>query len=323
MGSFALANPPGNELSKVTCMAIVLCARTKTQPVGLCSIVLALLLSAVPSSSQSRLVAADHEGARWNPPVWTGELTFLAVNSLLGGVTAGVRQEWQGGSFRDGFTRGSFGGILVYAGRRVSTQQFGGAGLLGRELSALGVSVVANASERRPTFERLFLPVGPLHIYLDRARPRPVQIKLDAVTVFSTMQAALQPELRFDAAASVSAGAPVFRAPRRRLIVGGDTVHGFVRGGTIFLSGILPADRAQRTFPHERVHVLQNDFAFLAWSDPVERWLANRSPVGRILYRHIDVGLVGAAVPWAFYYLFGVESGSQLGEIEAYYLEGR
>lgn len=84
---------------------------------------------------------------------------------MLGGLTAGIVQRLRGGSFSDGFARGAVGGAVAYAGRRIAAERFDGAGLLGRQVGAVGASVVRNASERRPSLERLFFPAGPLHVY--------------------------------------------------------------------------------------------------------------------------------------------------------------
>ena len=44
-------------------------------------------------------------------------------------------------------------------------------------------------------------------------------------------------------------------------------------------------------FAHERVHVVQDDFSFLTWGDPLEGLLSDRLPGGPWIRRHLDLGL--------------------------------
>jgi hypothetical protein len=230
-------------------------------------------------------------------PRWTGDLAVLGANAALGGLTAGLAQHLAGGSFRDGFTRGFFGGVVIYGGKRVAAERFPGAGLLGRELAAVGTSVVDNAAAGRGTLERLVLPVWIGRLYIDRGagegRMR-VTPRLDAMAAFWTLNGVLEDDLSFDAGATLSAGTPVFRTFNQLISLGDDeAAAGLTAAGVVFLSDIPAFGEflGPRNFAHERVHVLQMDQVFLHWTRPVERRLIGMVPGTDGLLRHVDLNL--------------------------------
>ena len=51
----------------------------------------------------------------------------------------------------------------------------------------------------------------------------------------------------------------------------------------------LEGEGHRRALAHERVHVVQYDFAFLAWSQPAEARAAEHSPALTTLSRYVDV----------------------------------
>jgi hypothetical protein len=252
-----------------------------------------------------------------------GDVAFLSSNALLGGLTAGILQKLDGGAFRDGFTRGALGGAVTYAGRRVSAEHFYGAGLLGRQVSALGATVVRNAGEGRPGLERLVVPVGPVRLHIDRSDGFQLFPRVALRDLVWTMSFILHSETEFDWSASFSAGAPVFNSPLRSFVSrDGDEVDGVQSGGVIGLSDV--SDEKRRTaFAHERIHVLQNDFALLVWSDPVERRILERPGWVRDLTRYFEPGVAFPAVRGAVFEIFDVEHADQPGEIEAKFLDRR
>ena len=222
-------------------------------------------------------------------PTWVGEFTTLSANALLGGLTAGVVQKVRGGSFQDGFTRGALGGSVVYLGKRVSVERFDGAGFAGRELAAVGTSIVRNAAEGEGSLERLMLPIGPVRLYVSPGAATPVQAKVDVMTLFWTGYAVVAPELSFDVQSSLSAGTPVFRVADRLLVFRGDTAHaaGLALGGTLLLSDVQGID-TRETFAHERIHVIQNDQLFYSLVDPLEGWAVRKIPGGSRINQWVD-----------------------------------
>src|SRR5690606_21966 len=255
----------------------------------------------------------------WTAPRWAGHVTFLGANAMLGGLTAGIAQRLRGGSFSDGFTRGALGGAVAYAGRRIAAERFDGAGLLGRQVGAVGASVVRNASERRPSLERLFFPAGPLHVYWDRGDDGGVQVKVDGCTLAVLLTAIYQSELEFDLGRSLSAGAPVFWAPGRNLLVQGEPMGGFAPAGVILLSG----DKRPGTggiFAHERMHVLQRDFLFYSWGGPLEGWALRRTSMGSAIYRYFAPGVTADLFGFGLTRLMDIDRNDDPIEVEAGFL---
>jgi hypothetical protein len=226
-----------------------------------------------------------------------GHLTVLGINAALGGLTAGIRQELRGGSFWRGFAAGAAGGGAIYAGKWVSAEPFWGAGLAGRQVAAVGASVVRNASEGRAPLEQLMLPVGPVRFYVDRGSGWSTRAKLDLLGAGVLAYQAFSADSRFDGAATVSAGTPVFVTEVARR----PGWHGNNTAGVILLreddSGVL-IDLAgregvvERVFAHERIHLLQYDQAVHTLGAPFEAWLLRRVPGGGWISRNLDVGLI-------------------------------
>jgi hypothetical protein len=269
------------------------------------------------------LAAQPHREARPPAPNWTGDLAVASANGLIGGVTAGLMQKMSGGSFQDGFTRGMLGGAVTYGGKRLAVQSFFGAGLAGREVAAVGSSMVRAAAASRPFFQQTMLPVGPVHVYIEREEGLRVHAKLDAYTLGWMTYAALTPELKWDAKRSLSAGAPVFLARDRLIVAGRDSSEaaGHTVAGTILLSDIPAAFDLNTNFAHERVHVLQNDQMFLLWTEPAKQWALSKVPGGKTLSRYVDFNLSPAVTE-----LLGLafpEYHSKPWELEAIYLTER
>ena len=222
-------------------------------------------------------------------PRWAGEFAALSANGMLGGLTAGVTRKLRGGSFRDGFVYGLLGGAASWAGKRVAAERFRGAGLLGREVSAAGASLVRNAGDARPLLDRLWLPIGPLWLELGGAGKR-VRARLDVAAAAWTLYAVAEPELELDGGASLSSGAFVFRTHGKLLRTNGDNdAAGTANGGIIFLADI-PAYGdafAERAAAHERIHVLQEDQLAIQWTDPALRWAADRARLPSVANRFL------------------------------------
>jgi hypothetical protein len=232
------------------------------------------------------------------PRASTGPLVeTAAINVALGAVTAGGLRVLRGGSVRQGLESGlagAAGGALVYAGKCVSVQYWDGAGFAGREIAAVGSSMVWNASAGRGVVDRLVLPIGPVRLYVAADRGLRVTPKLDLSSTVAIAVAALNGGVDWER--SVSAGAPVFyrSEPYAREQVKGQHAAGVITyrdplGRRDFGEGNL------RTLGHEQVHVIQRDQSFLFWSEPAEEALLGSTRVGRALRRHLDIGFDVAA----------------------------
>jgi hypothetical protein len=224
-------------------------------------------------------------------PGWAGQVSALGTNVLLGGLTAGLWQELRGGSFRDGFTRGALGGAFNYAGKQVAGRKFEGAGLVGRELAAVGSSVIRNASEARPTFQQLSFPLGPMRLHVNPSSWR-FDASLDVAGAAWLAWSIAEPELEFSVSESLSAGAPVFQTRNRLIVHRASRVHGggFTLDGVVLQSDI-PAwgtPFLQRALAHERIHVIQGDQISHTLIEPGTEWVMGKIPYGRRIGQRLD-----------------------------------
>lgn len=263
------------------------------------AVVLSLLVhpSAVGGQSEyNRDSARPYDGAAL--PTWAGEAVLLGTNAALGGVSAGIFRELRGGSFWEGLRDGALGGAIAYAGKRITVERFEGAGLLGREIAAVGSSIVRNASAGQPALAEVVLPIGVGRLYLRRHYASAGaglrhHFKFDLPTLITTAYLAARSDADLDLGASLSAGAPVFVTSEYSSPWGW---VGYQAAGAVWLRDDTDAAddsnlRRPPVLAHERVHVLQYDFAFLAWGDPAEQWLTDRLPGGEWIDHHLDLGV--------------------------------
>jgi len=165
--------------------------------------------------------------------------------------------------------------------------------------------MVRNASELRPVLQHLVLPVGPLRVHLDRSGASALpgtRVKIDLNNVVMTAYAMTRRELDLDLGSSISAGAPVFRAPGYFFgEEGADSAlaSGTVSESTIFLSEVTWRTREEdrEIFAHERVHILQRDQLFLTLADPAGERLIHTVPVLRRLDKYVDIHFTGFIFP--------------------------
>lgn len=287
-------------------------------PASLLLVPLVLALAA-PSSASPQPVP-DH-GSEWATD-GVGEVAFLGINALVGGLTAGVWQELSDGSFEDGFAGGALGGSVVYVGKRISAESFAGAGFLGRDVAAVGTSVVRNASDGRPLLDSLALPVGPLRLHLSPRTPADVRVEVDLRDLYWITYGVIEDRLHLEAGESLSAGAPVFQADRTLLGSNDRPVRGgTVGGGVVVLSPLSRGDR-EVTAAHERVHVLHHDFFYHAWFRPLEDHLARMLPADGLVGR-VDYDLAHPVLRVGAYATGWGDAFDAPTEAEAEFLEGR
>jgi hypothetical protein len=247
--------------------------------------VLGTILLGPPAHAQQPRCAFNDGCAAW----WAEEIAVVGANVLLGGLTAGIWQELRGGSFQDGFTRGAFGGVLGYAGKRIVTGNFPGAGLLGREVAAVGHSVVRNAAEGRGTFSRVGLPLLFLPARLQLGQwGHDAPVRIDVVAFWYFAYGLVEPKLELDWGRSLSWGAAVFASNGYDFHQGGSTVPALAGVGTIFVNrDLLATADASWIAAHERVHVAQADLVPLAWGDAADDWLESQVPALASLSRFV------------------------------------
>lgn len=227
-------------------------------------------------------------------PRWVGDFAALSANVFLGGITAGVARRLDGGSFRDGFIDGLAGGAAVWAGKRVAAERFDGAGLLGRQVNAVGVSMVRNAGFGRPLLHTLTLPIGPVGLEWATG-DHTFHARVDPIALGWLAYGVAERELHFDFGESVSAGTPIFRTRDRILRFGDEGVHaaGVTSAGVILVADVpgYGDEFTRRALAHERVHVLQQDHIAEWWVLPLTRAVLERVPVARDASPYVAVNL--------------------------------
>jgi len=257
---------------------------------------LLLLLAAAPVAGQfpNETPSRDTIVYGVSAPRWAGHLTAATTNVLIGGLTGGIFQELRGGSFKDGFTRGALGGGFTYAGKATAARRFDGAGLLGRQVAAVGSSIIRNAGEGKATFAQLDLPIGPVFLHVT-PRTRDVRASLDAIGAAYVVYGIVEPELAFDVGETLSAGAPVFRTDNKIIAYRPNRSHagGYTMAGVILQSYVPGWGKPflERVLGHERVHVEQEDQVFLTLIAPVQQWLFGKLPAGDRIARMVGLNL--------------------------------
>lgn len=214
---------------------------------------------------------------------------LVLANAGIGAVTAAANRWFRGERGFAALRDGAIGGALAYGGKRLAVERFTGAGFAGRQVGAIGHSVIRNAGDRRPLLRRLVLPVGPFRLYV---RPDSVRLRarIDLPTTVYALLASLN-DNDLDLHASLSSGAMVFKSGRRPLSDSeGRCLAGFALGGVIVMNDIarLGTDNRNPGYAHERVHVGQYDQLFLTISDPLEEKLAGDAT----WKRYIDLNLL-------------------------------
>lgn len=244
-------------------------------------------------------------GAAPGPSFAQRDAVALGVSTALGAAVAGVRA-WRGERpvARAALT-GAAGGAVAFGGRRlIGTSSRPGSyrGLVGRQVGAVGASVVRNAGDGRAALAGAVLPLGPFRLHVNEPRPdggtTRLHARLDLAAAAALVYTATLPGATFDGGATLRTGAPVFQGLELRRTASGVQL-GDHRAGTIGVAGWAVAGYpAGQVIPHELVHVAQYDFVHIAITEPVERALRRRAPARlERLGRHLDLGL-NVGVMW-------------------------
>jgi hypothetical protein len=216
----------------------------------------------------------------------SARLADFAVNAAIGGVISGARSALRGGGITRPVALGALGGGVQALGRQLAASPFTASGVLGRELSAVGISLTYSAGVDSLV---VLAPVGPVMLELRPGTAQPVRARVSLFDLVTIGLSLADRESSFDLVSSLSAGVPTFRRPRSRMPLGAQE-GGFAQVGTIFLAREEPADSRRLTIRHESVHVLQWDALSQLVALPVERALVARLPGGAWFERHADVG---------------------------------
>ena len=213
----------------------------------------------------------------------------LAVNGALGGFSAAMFALARGKDPWRAALIGFGGGIVLGAGKQIAGRHFDGSGLLGRQVAALGTSLVQSASGDTLV---MLMPLGPMTFEVrpravDRVRPR-----VNLVGTGTVLYYVLRSDTRLDVGSSLSAGTPVFRFPTETVSTRDGIIFGRMDFGTVVLGTPTSplAEQQRMTLPHETIHVLQYDFLEHALTLPPERAILRILGVSDHFLRHVDIG---------------------------------
>jgi len=220
------------------------------------------------------------------------EVTVLAANVAVSGLTAGVVSMTRGESFWDGLLGGMGGGAVTYVGKQVATWNGSQLGFLGREIAAVGTSLTRSAAFGTGLLDTLMLPVGPLRLYVTPSRLSSSSVRVDAEELMWIAYAAASDKYRFHAGRSLQTGAFVFSRSSAMFLRNGERVRGQAASGIIWLHDSL----IDETLPHELVHVIQIDQVKALGGLPLERrirrWISGGDAREEARpWRWLDVGL--------------------------------
>ena len=214
----------------------------------------------------------------------------VAINGVIGALTGVVWATIRDSRSWKAAEQGLVGGVLMSVGRQTAATPFNGSGLLGREVSAVGVSLITSTGQRGATFT---FPVGPVSLEFGEHE---YDWRLNATDFLLTIGMTFYPSTRLDVGKSLSSGVPVFRIRRTDFGQIGDAdVTAAQLAGTVLLSrnAFDPLTGKAEVIYHENVHVLQEDYFEDAITLPAERAAIRPLPFGRRFLKHLDLGVLG------------------------------
>lgn len=267
-----------------------------TRLAGVTAAALAAFAPLAQGAAQGRLppppptppVVHEHVGTPITP---RERAAHLAINGALGGFSAGMYALVRGKNPWRAALMGFGGGVVMGGGKQLAGTGFYGSGLLGRQLAAVGTSLVRSASEDTML---VLVPVGPMTFEVRPQAADRVRSRVNVVGSATVLYYVIRSDTRIDLGATLSAGAPVFRFPTETVTTRDGIIFGRMDFGTIVLgtpASALDEDR-RMTLPHESIHVVQYDFLEHALTLPPERAILRKLGVGERFLRHVDIGIV-------------------------------
>ena len=222
----------------------------------------------------------------------------LAANAAIGAVIAVARSLLDGHGMTRPALLGAVGGAVQGAGRQVVAGGATASGLLGREISALGISLTYSAGSDSLI---LIAPIGLITLEIRPHTENQVRARVSLVDLALVASALTDGHSRFDVGSSLSAGLPVFsRALHDRTVGYGEpntyVEAGYFQVGVIYLADEFSPARRREALRHETVHLLQWDAYSQLVAFPAERAIVRQVPGGKTLSRFLDLGALGPPV---------------------------
>lgn len=213
----------------------------------------------------------------------------IGINAAIGLATATAWSIVRGRGITGGVQRGLIGGAVMSIGRQVAASPFNGSGFTGREISAVGISLITSTDSKHPA---LSFPVGPVELQIVDGRA--FDWRVNATDAVAAVINIASKDTRLDAGWSLSSGTFVFRGKRTLFRTASDeaTASEFFQSITLAKDAFAGSAGVPRVLYHENVHVLQDDYLADAVANPIESAILSRTQIGRRIARHIDLGIL-------------------------------
>lgn len=216
---------------------------------------------------------------------------LLAGNIAIGALTAGISRIVRHEPLDRAMLYGALGGAVGEAGKVIVAQNYRATNLFGREVAAVGSSIVASAATKHAPLHLMF-PWGPFHLHVEPANSK-ARLRIDLANLIATIAALRDRDLHFDGDKSFTYGLAVFKvdSAKRSGGLGGSQIAGVVRYRSESPYMTAQPSTIRAIIGHELVHVAQSDIAFTTLSAPLESCLFQIIPGGRVVGRYFDLGL--------------------------------
>jgi hypothetical protein len=208
----------------------------------------------------------------------------LVANAAIGATLAAARQLFGRHQLMRPIVLGALGGAIQGAGRQVAAGRSTASGLIGRQVSALGISATYSAGADSLV---LIVPVWLVTFEVRPHQQNRFRARVNLMDLAFVTSAFIDGR-SLDVGSSLVAGAPVFTRPIART----DAELGYTRMGVIFLMNGTPPALRREVLSHEAVHLLQWDAYNQLAANPIERTLVRSLPGGRSLSRFLDLGVL-------------------------------
>lgn len=242
-------------------------AAVKRPPVRIAGVLMMLALAATPQPAAAQIDTGER-------------VQQVALNGALGGVLGVARAVVAGTDVRRGAIRGVQGGVLTGVGKQMADMHFAGSGLLARQVSAVGISVIHSGTQDSLV---IFSPLGPVTLEWVPVRWRAPNLRVNVAETAAVIYYATSERTRLDVGRSLSFGTPVFTRTGQ---IDEENSGGFEQYRLIVMH--VAAGNDARS--HELIHVLQQDQLTYLVGNPLERAVVSRVAPGWF-QRHVDLGV--------------------------------
>jgi hypothetical protein len=223
------------------------------------------------------------------------DVAVVGGNALLGSLTVIAGHAIRGRKpSLSRIAQGAAAGVGVLAGKRIVADNRWYTNFIGREVAAVASSSVLNLARGKGFADRVLLPWGPVRLHVERVPRTKIRLKLDLASTGVLMAGVIDKDLEVDMQKTFLYGTPVLR---NRGMKGDFTAAGSHAAGVVSYRGTTRNGTAasgstvRAVLGHELVHVIQSDFIFNAWAEPLESYALGGTAIGRTINRYVDLGI--------------------------------